>query len=64
MTQCALKCADLGHLALPNELHRKWTGRILEEFYRQGDLERSMGMEISVLMDRSRDEHTTGSQVC
>ena len=61
--QCALKCADLGHLALPNALHCKWVGRILEEFYRQGDLERSSGLTVSVLMNRNHTDPVASSQV-
>lgn len=36
----ALKCGDLGHSAKSLILHEKWTLRITEEFYRQGDEER------------------------
>lgn len=34
--QCALKLADVGHLATPPEVHRKWTSKLEAEFFAQG----------------------------
>lgn len=50
----ALKCADVGHAAKPANLHNKWTWRIIEEFYQQGDKEREKGLPISPFMDRNK----------
>eukprot|EP00191_Tetraselmis_sp_GSL018_P003214 CAMPEP_0177604164 /NCGR_PEP_ID=MMETSP0419_2-20121207/15961_1 /TAXON_ID=582737 /ORGANISM="Tetraselmis sp., Strain GSL018" /LENGTH=665 /DNA_ID=CAMNT_0019098107 /DNA_START=632 /DNA_END=2626 /DNA_ORIENTATION=+ len=50
--QMAIKVADLGHNSLPIELSKQWVMRLEEEFFRQGDLERRMGMKVSPLMDR------------
>ena len=61
--QCALKCADLGHLALPEELHRDWVSRLEEEFFLQGDQERKAGLPISPLMDRTKANSLFSSQV-
>jgi cAMP-specific phosphodiesterase 4 len=36
----SLKCADLGHLARPYEIHRVWVEALQEEFWAQGDRER------------------------
>lgn len=33
--QLALKCADLGHLSSPRDVHRKWVQHLEEEFFRQ-----------------------------
>jgi len=53
--QMALKCADLGHLALPWTSHLRWVKRLEEEFFAQGDQEKKLGMlEISFLMDRNK----------
>lgn len=53
--QTALKCADLGHLALPWSSHMRWVRRLEEEFFAQGDQERKEGMsEVSFLMDRNK----------
>ena len=61
--QCALKAADIGHLALPGELHRTWVHRLQDEWHAQGDLERKAGMPISALMDREKSGNITSSQV-
>ena len=58
----ALKCADIGHAAKRLSLHEKWTARITEEFYRQGDEERKMGLPISPFMDRQK-ANLSGSQL-
>ena len=50
----ALKCADIGHSAKRLQLHEKWTARITEEFYRQGDEERKQSLPISPFMDRRK----------
>ena len=50
----ALKCADIGHSAKRLQLHEKWTARITEEFYRQGDEERKQQLPISPFMDRRK----------
>jgi hypothetical protein len=54
MLQVALKCADLGHLAMPWDLHVQWVQRLEKEFFAQGDKEKQMGLSISFLMDRSK----------
>lgn len=51
--QVALKCADLGHLASPRPTHRKWVAFLEEEFFRQGDREKSHSLNVSPLMDRA-----------
>ena len=50
----ALKCADLGHLASPQRVHRKWVHLLEEEMFRQGDLEKARGYPVSPLMDRDK----------
>ena len=47
-----MKCADVGHAAKRNDLHVKWSMRICEEFFKQGDLEREKGIPISIFCDR------------
>ena len=49
----AFKCADLGHLASPREVHRRWVQLLEEEMFRQGDAERALGLPVSALMDRT-----------
>jgi len=54
LLQMAMKCADLGHLALTWDLHVKWVGRLEEEFFAQGDSEKALGHSVSFLMDRDQ----------
>jgi hypothetical protein len=52
LLQVALHCADVSNTAKPWNLYGKWLERITEEFYLQGDLERSMNMPVSYAFDR------------
>ncbi len=52
--QVAIKVADLGHLGEALEVHRRWLGALEEEFFRQGDRERELGLPISPLFDRAK----------
>lgn len=60
--QVALKCADLGHLASPRTVHKKWVRRLEEEFFLQGDREKLNLQNVSPLMDRDKNG-ITKSQV-
>ena len=46
--------ADLAHNAKPFEISLKWVELLSEEFWLQGDLEKSKGMTISFLCDRNK----------
>jgi hypothetical protein len=53
--QVALKCADVGHLALGWNSHMRWVQRLEAEFFAQGDLEKAHRMDkVSFLMDRGK----------
>lgn len=51
--QLVLHCCDISHPAKKWDLHHKWTMLLLEEFFRQGDLERELGLPFSPLCDRN-----------
>ena len=52
--QLILKCADISNVSRPFELADKWCDVLCEEFFRQGDLEKTSGMEYtSPLNDRA-----------
>ncbi|KAJ3115131.1 High affinity cAMP-specific 3',5'-cyclic phosphodiesterase 7A [Phlyctochytrium bullatum] len=48
----AIKCADVNNPTKPNEACRVWTDLICEEFFRQGDEEKRLGLPISMFMNR------------
>ncbi|XP_069108249.1 dual specificity calcium/calmodulin-dependent 3',5'-cyclic nucleotide phosphodiesterase 1A-like [Argopecten irradians] len=48
-----LHCADISHPAKDWSLHQRWTALLLEEFFRQGDREKELGLPFSPLCDRT-----------
>ncbi|KAJ3192530.1 hypothetical protein HK101_006359 [Irineochytrium annulatum] len=47
-----LKCADVSNPTKSWHLYEKWTARVLEEFFLQGDAEKSYGIPVSPYYDR------------
>merc|ERR1719481_2393425 len=47
-----LHSCDIANPAKRWDLHYQWTTRCMEEFFKQGDMERSQGLEFSPLCDR------------
>ncbi|GIX95252.1 hypothetical protein CDAR_256561 [Caerostris darwini] len=50
--QNMVHCADLSNPTKPLNIYRRWVDLIMEEFFQQGDKERSQGMDISPMCDR------------
>ncbi|KAL5971400.1 cAMP-specific 3'5'-cyclic phosphodiesterase 4C [Taenia solium] len=50
--QNMVHCADLSNTAKPLDLYTKWTHRLMDEFFLQGDRERAAGLDISPMCDR------------
>ncbi|KAJ3272942.1 hypothetical protein HDV01_005139 [Terramyces sp. JEL0728] len=48
----ALKCSDVNNLTKPPAISRMWTQLIMDEFFKQGDQEKTRSMPISMFMDR------------
>lgn len=51
--QIALKCADLGNPCRPWKVSQRWSEQICNEFYRQGDFEKLLGLPITPMCDRN-----------
>lgn len=52
--QMALKCADLGNPCRPWILSKCWSEQICTEFYRQGDFERKLALQLTPMCQRKR----------
>ncbi|XP_043495144.1 uncharacterized protein LOC122519624 isoform X2 [Polistes fuscatus] len=50
--QIALKCADISNPCRPWDISRKWSYKVCEEFFRQGDYERRLNLPVTPLCDR------------
>ena len=44
--------ADISNPAKPSKISQQWTDKVYEEFFRQGDLEKKLGVPISMMCDR------------
>lgn len=51
-----LKCADIGHAAKRTELHERWSMRVIEEFFKQGDAEKERNLAVSMFCDRENTD--------
>ena len=52
VSEMCIKAADIGHAAKALDLHEKWTVLVCEEFFQQGDLEKKLGLPVSMYCDR------------
>ncbi|CAG9334083.1 unnamed protein product [Blepharisma stoltei] len=52
MNKMTIKMADIGHSAKSIELHEKWCVLVLQEFFTQGDIEKSLGLPVSMYCDK------------
>lgn len=48
-----LQCADVSHFARPLHIHLHWSAKVMEECFRQGALEVSLGLPVSPGCDRA-----------
>ncbi|CAG0884837.1 unnamed protein product [Darwinula stevensoni] len=57
-----LHCSDISHPGKRWRLHHPWTMRLMEEFFRQGDMESLLGLPYSPLCDRN-NTHVADAQI-
>lgn len=50
--QISLKCADISNPCRPWDISKKWSQKVCEEFFRQGDFERQLNLPVTSLCDR------------
>ncbi|CAF0858053.1 unnamed protein product [Adineta steineri] len=58
-----IHCADLSNMTKPLDTYSKWIDRLMVEFWKQGDAERDLGLDISPMCVRSpttKDKHQIG----
>ena len=47
-----IHAGDISNPSRPWDLSKKWVDLIIEEYFNQGDRERALGLEISIMCDR------------
>lgn len=52
--QMILKCADVSNPAKPETIYQAWAKRVMDEFYLQGDHEKTQRLPVSPFMDREK----------
>ncbi|KAF9980286.1 High affinity cAMP-specific and IBMX-insensitive 3',5'-cyclic phosphodiesterase 9A [Mortierella antarctica] len=55
LCNCLLHAADISNAVKPWALCKKWSDLVVEEFFRQGDIEKAQQLPVSPYMDR--DQH-------
>lgn len=53
LLKALVHAADIGNPTRPFEIAKSWADCIVGEFFRQGDVERALGLDISMLCDRT-----------
>ena len=52
LLKLAVKCADIGNVTKGKATALAWTERVIEEFFKQGDEERQLGLPVTPMNDR------------
>ncbi|CAH1099041.1 unnamed protein product [Psylliodes chrysocephalus] len=50
--QIALKCADISNPTRPWDISRKWSLKVCDEFFRQGEFERKLNLPVTSICDQ------------
>ncbi|XP_060521042.1 uncharacterized protein LOC132698791 isoform X2 [Cylas formicarius] len=52
LLQIALKCADISNPTRPWDISHKWSLKVCEEFFRQGEFERQLNLPVTSMCDQ------------
>ncbi|KAL2613527.1 hypothetical protein R1flu_025219 [Riccia fluitans] len=63
LIQLIIKCADISNVVKPFFLSKRWAALLLLEWFRQGEIEKQLGLPISKFMDRE-DPQTLMAMTC
>ena len=58
-----LKAADISNITKDFDISRKWGICVMEEFYRQGDVERKVGVDVTPMFDREKKVELAKGQI-
>lgn len=50
--QIALKCADISNPTRPWDISHKWSLKVCDEFFRQGEFERKLNLPVTSICDQ------------
>lgn len=50
--QIALKCADISNPTRPWDISHKWSLKVCDEFFRQGEFERQLNLPVTSICDQ------------
>lgn len=50
--QIALKCADISNPTRPWDISHKWSLKVCDEFFRQGEFEKKLNLPITSICDQ------------
>ena len=54
LLRALVHAADISNPTRPYDIAKLWSQRIVSEFFHQGDKERALGVEITMLCDRNK----------
>jgi len=63
LAQIVMKCGDVSNTTRSFEVASDMAHTLTVEFFKQGDMERALGVEVTPMCDRTKASHISTSQV-
>lgn len=63
LAQIVMKCGDVSNTTRAFDVASDMSYKLTDEFFKQGDTERSLGLEVTPMCDRTKASHISTSQV-